>query len=64
MAVALFTVHLSQGFFIGGGKVGFEFVFALLFMSLYLAINGGGGFSLDNIIKNNTSNETLKKLFS
>lgn len=64
MAVALFTVHLSQGFFIGGGKVGIEFVFALLFMSLYLAINGAGKLSLDNVLKNYTKNETLKKILS
>lgn len=64
MAVALFTVHLSQGFFITGVKIGFEYVFALLLMSLYLAINGGGSFSLDNIIKDQTNNGTLKKLLS
>lgn len=64
MAVALFTVHLSQGFFIAGDKVGFEYVFSLLLMSLYLAINGGGSFSLDNIFKDQTDNETLKKLLS
>ena len=34
MMGALFTVHLSQGFFIAGGKVGFEYVFSLILMSL------------------------------
>ncbi len=52
MAVALVKVHLPQGFFVvAGGKVGIEFVLVLLMMALYLAINGGGGLSLDRLLR-------------
>lgn len=64
MLGALFTVHLSQGFFIAGDKVGFEYVFALIMMSLYLMFNGAGKISLDELIKERVGNETLKKLVS
>ena len=64
MAVALVTVHLSQGFFIAGGKVGFEYVFALLFMSLYLAINGAGELSVDRLVKDKVGSDILGKLLS
>ena len=64
MAVALFTVHLSQGFFIAGGKVGFEYVFALLLMALYLAINGAGRLSADRLIREKAGSGTLGKLLS
>lgn len=64
MAVALVTVHLPQGFFIAGGKVGFEYVFALLLVALYLAINGAGGLSLDRIILEKAGSGALGKLLS
>ncbi len=64
MAVALVTVHLSQGFFIAGGKVGFEYVFALLLMALYLAINGAGGLSIDRLIREKSDTGTFGKLLS
>lgn len=64
MAGALVTVHLSQGFFIAGGKVGFEYVFALMFMAVYVAINGGGSISIDRMLEEKVSNRTLKKLLS
>lgn len=64
MAVALVTVHLSQGFFIAGGKVGFEYVFALLLMALYLAINGAGGLSVDRVIREKVGGSALEKLLS
>lgn len=62
MAVALVTVHLSKGFFIAGG--GIEFVFALLFMSLYLAINGAGELSLDRLVKDKVGSGIIGKLLS
>jgi putative oxidoreductase len=64
VAVALFTVHLSQGFFIAGGKVGFEYVLALLLMAIYLAMNGAGPLSLDRHIKEKVHGVALEKLFS
>ncbi len=63
MAVALFTIHLSQGFFIAGDKVGFEYVFALLMIALYLTVNGAGKLSLDAYIRDRVPNN-IKKLVS
>lgn len=62
MAVALFMVHLSQGFFIAGDKVGFEYVFALLMMALYLAVNGAGSLSLDARIREKVKGSFVEKL--
>lgn len=64
MADALFSVHLSQGFFISGGKSGIEYVFALLFMALYLVINGAGGLSVDRLIRDKAGGGVLGKLLS
>ncbi|VVB55476.1 DoxX [uncultured archaeon] len=64
MAVALFTVHLPQGFFIAGDKIGFEYVFALLLMALYLVINGGGEMSIDKYIREKTGSNFIGKLIS
>lgn len=64
MAVALFTVHLQQGFFIAGDKVGFEYVFALLLMALYLVVNGAGELSVDKYIREKTGNSFIGKLLS
>lgn len=64
MAVALISVHLSQGFFIAGGNVGFEYVFALLMMALYLAINGAGRLSIDMLIRERAGTGILGKIVS
>ncbi len=64
MAVALFTVHLPQGFFIAGGKVGFKYVFALLLMALYLVINGAGELSIDKYIREKAGSSAVEKLLS
>lgn len=64
MVVALFKVHISQGFFIAGDKVGFEYVFALLLMALYLAINGAGSLSLDARIRERARGSIIEKLVS
>lgn len=64
MAVALFTVHLPQGFFIAGDKVGFEYVFALLLMALYLVINGAGEMSIDKYIREKAGSSAIEKLLS
>ena len=64
MAVALVTVHLSQGFFIAGGKEGFEYVFALLLTALYLAINGAGSLSVDSVIREKVGGGVFGKLLA
>lgn len=64
MAVALFSVHLPQGFFIAGGKVGFEYVFALLLVAVYLAINGAGELSVDRRIREKAGSGIVGKLLS
>ena len=46
---ALFTVHISKGFFIATG--GYEFILLILVASLSLMITGPGAFALDNKIK-------------
>lgn len=45
MAVALFTVHLPNGFFVDGGGV--EFVLVLLAAALFFALHGGGALAVD-----------------
>lgn len=45
MLVAILTVHLPNGLFMDNG--GYEFGLALLGISVALAFNGGGKFSLD-----------------
>ncbi len=64
MAVALITVHLPQGFFIAGGKVGIEFTFALVLMALYLTINGAGSLSVDRFIREKVVGSPLEGLLS
>ncbi len=64
MVVALFSVHLSQGFFIAGDKIGYEYVFALLLMALYLVINGAGELSVDKYIREKTGSGFIGKLLS
>ncbi len=46
--VALFTVHLSKGFFISGG--GYEFIMLILAASLAVLFMGPGKFSLDEML--------------
>lgn len=48
MAVAVFHVHMSNGFF--WTKGGFEYPLLLLVLSIAIAIRGGGKFSLDRRI--------------
>ena len=48
MLVALFKVHLKNGFLIVNG--GFEFVAALVFSLLVILLNGPGTLSLDRVI--------------
>lgn len=48
MLVAIFSVHLGNGFFISNN--GYEYALALLAISLTLLIEGAGKFSLDKRI--------------
>lgn len=52
MLVAIFKVHLVNGFFLDqvGPKDGIEFAFILLFVSLYFVVKGAGQISLDKLI--------------
>lgn len=45
MLVAIFSVHISNGFFMSNN--GFEYAFALLIATVSLVISGGGRFSID-----------------
>ena len=47
--VALFTVHLSAGFFVGDG--GYEFVLLLAVVGIALALTGPGAISVDGPIR-------------
>ena len=46
MLVALFTVHLANGFFASNG--GYEFVLTLFGTTVALALTGSGAYALDN----------------
>ncbi|REL26251.1 DoxX family protein [Thalassotalea euphylliae] len=48
MVVAIFSVHLQNGLFMSNN--GYEFGLSLLAISLALVCQGGGRFSLDNLI--------------
>jgi len=46
MAGALWFVHIQQGFFISGSKVGYEYVLVLLGATIAQALLGAGAFTL------------------
>lgn len=48
MLVAIFSVHIGNGFFMSNN--GYEYAFVLLVASLSLLVSGGGRFSLDGRI--------------
>ena len=50
MLVAIITVHIDNGLFMANN--GYEFGLALIAMSIALMLQGGGRYSLDNIIAN------------
>ena len=50
MLVAIFTVHISNGF--NAGDNGFEIPLYYMMMLLVLVVYGGGQFSIDNFISN------------
>jgi len=53
--VALFTVHVSKGFFLATG--GYEFIILLLAASISLMITGAGSYSLDGMMRKNSSHQ-------
>ena len=55
MIVALFVVHLPNGFSVGNG--GYEFVLTLLAAAIALSFTGPGAFSLDSKCTRNKPNE-------
>lgn len=50
MVVAIFSVHIDNGLFMSNN--GYEFGLALIAMTIALMLQGGGRFSVDNIIAN------------
>lgn len=54
MLVALFGVHLKNGFFLmnAQGQIGFEYVFVILGALIALLVEGPGKWSVDSLIKN------------
>lgn len=48
MVIAIFSVHLSNGLFMSNN--GYEYALALLAITVALAVQGGGKFSVDNVI--------------
>ncbi len=53
MLVAIFSVHFEHGLFLANN--GYEFGLALLAISLALVFQGGGKFSIDNVISKKLS---------
>lgn len=48
MVIAIFSVHFSNGLFMSNN--GYEFALSLLAVNVALAIQGGGKYSVDNVI--------------
>lgn len=62
MLVALFTVHLSNGFFVGGENPGYEFVLLLFAASVALALAGSGAAALDNVVRGRVAPTPVRSL--
>ena len=54
MVVAIFSVHISNGLFMANN--GYEYALTLLVALIVLAVQGGGSFSLDNVLSKKLSN--------
>ena len=48
MLIAIFSVHISNGLFMANN--GYEYALTLLVVTVVLAIQGAGSFSLDNVL--------------
>lgn len=55
MLIAIFSVHISNGLFMANN--GYEYVLTLLVVTVVLAIQGAGSFSLDNVLAKKLANK-------
>ncbi|MBB1353775.1 MULTISPECIES: DoxX family protein [unclassified Pseudoalteromonas] len=55
MLIAIFSVHISNGLFMANN--GYEYALTLLVVTLVLAIQGAGSFSLDNVLAKKLANK-------
>ncbi|MEI8705758.1 DoxX family protein [Pseudoalteromonas sp. B62] len=55
MLIAIFSVHISNGLFMANN--GYEYALTLLVVTVVLAIQGAGSFSLDNVLVKKLANK-------
>ncbi|MBH0035747.1 DoxX family protein [Pseudoalteromonas sp. NZS71_1] len=55
MLIAIFSVHISNGLFMANN--GYEYALTLLVVTVVLAIQGAGSFSLDNALAKKLANK-------
>ena len=55
MLIAIFSVHISNGLFMANN--GYEYALTLLVVTVGLAIQGAGSFSLDNVLAKKLANK-------
>ena len=55
MLIAIFSVHISNGLFMANN--GYEYSLTLLVVTVVLAIQGAGSFSLDNVLAKKLANK-------
>ncbi|KDC52470.1 DoxX family protein [Pseudoalteromonas fuliginea] len=55
MLIAIFSVHISNGLFMANN--GYEYALTLLVITVVLAIQGAGSFSLDNVLVKKLANK-------
>ena len=55
MLIAIFSVHISNGLFMANN--GYEYALTLLVVTIVLAIQGAGSFSLDNVLAKKLANK-------
>ena len=55
MLIAIFSVHISNGLFMANN--GYEYALTLLVVTVVLAIQGAGSFSLDNVLAKKLANK-------
>jgi putative oxidoreductase len=55
MMIAIFSVHISNGLFMANN--GYEYALTLLVVTVVLAIQGAGSFSLDNVLAKKLANK-------
>ncbi|MBH0047045.1 DoxX family protein [Pseudoalteromonas arctica] len=55
LLIAIFSVHISNGLFMANN--GYEYALTLLVVTVVLAIQGAGSFSLDNVLAKKLANK-------